>query len=68
MGDQNAVGKTLGKDAESGKLTCISVYGMQGTRSLVKSLHCEAVDAMKVFGTRADFFIDLVNSMVDRTV
>ena len=68
MGDQNAVGKTLGKDAESGKLTCISVYGVEGTRSLVKSLHCEAVDAMKVFGARADFFIDLVNSMVDRTV
>ena len=65
-GDAADVGKTLGKDAESGKLTCISAYGVEGTRALVDRLHKEAVDALRPFGERAKFFTDLVDSMVGR--
>ena len=67
VGDAADVGKTLGKDAESGKLTCVSAYGLEGTRRLVEKLHGEAVDALKPFGDRAVFFKALVDSMVDRT-
>ena len=60
------MGKTLGKDAESGKLTCVSVYGLDGTRARVASLHREALQALEPFGEDASFFRGLVDSMVDR--
>ena len=66
-GTQADMGKTLGKDAESGKLTCISAYGVDGTRTLVQRLHGEALDAMARFSDRGAFFRDLVDSMVGRT-
>ena len=67
VGDAKAVGKTLGKDQESGKLTCISEYGIEGTRQLVNDLHDDAEIAITYFGERARFFIDLVDDMVSRT-
>jgi len=67
IGDSAEVGKTLGKDAESGKLTCISVYGIDGTRELVADQHRLAVESLCEFGEKADFFISLVDSMVERT-
>ena len=66
-GTQEDMGKTLGKDAESGKLTCVSAYGIDGTRALVDRLHAQAREAMSIFGDRAVFFNGLVDSMVDRT-
>jgi len=67
VGDAEAMGKTLGKDQDSGKLTCISVYGLEGTRNLVKELLDEALSAIGIFKERAAFFEELVRSMVDRT-
>lgn len=67
VGDQASMGKTLGKDADSGKLTCVSAYGIDGTRALVERLHAQALTALDQFGERAFFFADLVNSMVNRT-
>ena len=66
-GTQADMGKTLGKDAESGKLTCVSAYGLEGTKALVERLHREALDAIAPYGERAAFFRDLVDSMVNRT-
>ena len=65
-GDQANMGKTLGKDAESGKLTCVSAYGIEGTRRFVEKLHADAVEALAMFGDRAAFFIRLVDDMVNR--
>lgn len=67
VGTTENMGKTLGKDAASGKLTCISAYGVEGTRKLVSELHQTAVQSMNDFGEDAAFFIDLVDSMVERT-
>lgn len=65
-GDAANMGKTLGKDAESGKLTCVSAYGLEGTRALVEKLHSDAVEALDRFGERAGFFVGLVDDMVNR--
>ena len=65
-GDSARMGKTLGKDAESGKLTCISAYGLEGTRALVARQHDDAVKALSMFGARAAFFTGLVDEMVGR--
>ena len=61
------MGKTLGKDAESGKLTCVSAYGLEGTRAVVARLHAEAIAAIERYGERAAFFRELADSMVTRT-
>ena len=66
-GASESMGKTLGKDAESGKLTCISAYGLEGSRDRVERLRAEALDAIVCFGERGAFFANLVDSMVDRT-
>ncbi len=66
-GDAADMGKTLGKDAASGKLTCVSVFGVDGARRRVEALHREALSALERFGERAGFFRQLVDSMVDRT-
>lgn len=67
VGDAAEVGKTLGKDEKSGKLTCVSVYGVEQTRARVESEHKAALAALGVFGERAGFFRKLVDDMVDRT-
>lgn len=67
VGDAEQMGKTLGKDAQSGKLTCISAYGVEGTRKLVSDLHQQAVEAVTRFGEGSAFFVKLVNDMVERT-
>ena len=66
-GDADSMGKIRGRDAERGKLTCISTYGVSGTRALVERLRTEAHDALEPFGDRAGFFADLVDSMLNRT-
>ncbi len=65
-GAGRALGKTPGKDAESGKLTCVSVYGTGGTRALIIELQQEAMDALLPFGERAAFFQDLICDMTHR--
>ena len=67
VGTSEAMGKTLGKDEESGKLTCISIYGIDGTRRLIAEQEKNALDALEIFGDRAAFFAELVRSMVGRT-
>lgn len=67
VGDAQKMGKTLGKDAQSGKLTCISAYGIEGTKKLVSDLHRQAAQAVSQFGEKSAFFVELVDSMVERT-
>ncbi len=67
VGDASEMGKTLGKDAEQGKLTVVSLYGVDGARARVRELLDSAMDALEIFGARAQFFRELVTSMVDRT-
>ena len=66
-GSAAEMGKTLGKDAQSGKLTCVSAYGVDGTRRLVDELHRSAVESIRKFGDDAEFLVELVDEMVGRT-
>ena len=67
IGDSAQMGKTLGKDAEQGKLTMISLYGVEGTRKIISQQMDQAMQALEIFGEKADFFRELIKSMVDRT-
>ncbi|MBQ8507907.1 MAG: polyprenyl synthetase family protein [Clostridia bacterium] len=66
-GSSAEMGKTLGKDAEQGKLTMISLYGVEGTRKIIDEQLAIAMEALSGFGEGADFFRGLVQSMITRT-
>ena len=67
IGDSAEMGKTLGKDAEQGKLTMISMYGIEGTKQKIEEQLAIAREAMSAFGENAAFFNELISSMVNRT-
>lgn len=67
VGNSEEVGKTLGKDAEQGKLTMVSMYGVKKTREFVNDQLHVALEALKAFGEDSAFFRNLICSMVDRT-
>ncbi len=67
VGDSAEVGKTLGKDAEQGKLTAVSLLGVDGARKLAQQ-QCEAaLAALEGFGPEADFFRNLMRETTQRT-
>ena len=66
VGDQALVGKTLGKDAESGKLTFVTLYGLEGARQKANELRDKARIYISFFGERAEFFDTLLSEMSDR--
>ena len=67
VGTTEEMGKTLGKDAEQGKLTMVSLYGVEGTRARVDEQLCVAMEALEGFGEKADFFRQLVRAMLTRS-
>lgn len=67
VGSSAEMGKTLGKDAEQGKLTMVSLHGVEGARRIVDQQFALAMDALSIFGAEADFFRELAKSMVKRT-
>lgn len=65
-GDSEQMGKTLGKDAQQGKLTMISLYGIDKTQEIVQQQLKQAMNALECFGSDADFFRELIRSMINR--
>ena len=65
-GDETVVGKTLGKDDKEGKLTYVSLYGLEGARNAAR----EAAEAAKL--AIADlpnngYLICTIDNMLDRS-
>ena len=67
VGTKEAMGKTLGKDAEQGKLTSVALYGVEGTRRKIAEMTAEGMRVLDIFDERADFFRDLLARMTNRT-
>jgi geranylgeranyl diphosphate synthase type II len=66
VGDKKTLGKSVGKDAAAGKLTSVSLYGLNGARSRASELACAAAQSLEVFGERAAFFMRLLGEMEKR--
>lgn len=62
-----ALGKTIGKDAASGKNTMVLLYGVDGAKQKAQE-HCDkAVAALRVFGEKAQTLTDLCKDTLSRT-
>jgi len=53
-GDEDDVGKKVGKDAEAGKATFVSALGVDGARHEARRVTDRALSRLDLFGTRAD--------------
>ena len=61
------LGKTVGKDAEQGKLTDPTLVGEEKSRKIFEVLTCEAITALQHFGPDADVLRKLAMELLTRT-
>lgn len=65
-GDAAVTGKRVGKDAEAGKATFVSLLGLEGARTRAAALVAEAEAALRPYGTGADNLIAAARFVIAR--
>lgn len=65
-GDATTVGKAVGKDADRGKATFVSLLGLDGAKRRAKELVEAACDALSPFGARAQTLNDAAQFVISR--
>jgi len=60
------LGKTAGCDEATGTATYVSVYGLDGARSLANECADEAKKALSIFDEKADFLRDFASYLLQR--
>ncbi len=61
----NALGKPIGSDAEQGKTTFVTMFGLERSRSLAKEYTQKAIRAAEKLN-KSDFFIALAEQLMNR--
>ena len=65
-GDEKTLGKPIGSDARNQKSTYVTLTSLDSARSLAERTVEEALDALKNFGTEAEFLRELVRYLLQR--
>ena len=65
-GDEAATGKRVGKDAEAGKATFVSLLGLDGARARAADLVAQAETALLPYGARASALIEAARFVISR--
>ena len=60
------MGKTLGKDKEEGKLTYVSLYGLEESKCKLSCLFEKCCDIMKKQNIESDIFLDMIKKINER--
>lgn len=66
VGDQQTLGKTIGRDKELGKLTYVSIFGMENAISKYQELLKEALQLISFLGAKAETINNLFSFIVNR--
>ena len=67
IGDPDVTGKSMGKDIESGKLTYVSLYGMEEADRVLRIRTEDAIELLTDLGAAEDgFLISLVRNLTER--
>lgn len=67
-GDAAVTGKRVGKDAEAGKATFVSLLGLAGAKQRAAELTEAACDALSVYGADAECLRDAARFVISRDV
>jgi len=67
VGDASVVGKSIGKDAEEGKLTYVTFYGEEIARQKAVQLQKQAEEALAKLPCETEYFRKLLDGMIGRT-
>ncbi len=65
-GDVATAGKRVGKDADAGKATFVSLLGLAGAKARARELVEEAIAALAPYGGRADGLREAAGFVIDR--
>jgi len=65
-GDAAVVGKAVGKDAEAGKATFVSLLGLDGAKRRASELVTEACDSLSIYGADAECLRDCARFVISR--
>ncbi|MBQ6132085.1 MAG: polyprenyl synthetase family protein [Selenomonadaceae bacterium] len=65
-GDEKLLGKPTGSDAKNHKSTYVSLTSLDEAKRLAQAAVAEALDALKAFGSEADFLRELVQYLIAR--
>ena len=66
VSDSTLLGKSVGKDEASGKLTYMTLYGLDRARGFADDLVKSAIQSLDIFGDQAAFFRVLTEDMAAR--
>lgn len=66
IGDEKELGKPTGSDVVSGKSTYVSMLGIEKSQQYADEITKKAIDALRVFGDRADNLRALATDMAKR--
>lgn len=65
-GDASVLGKSVGKDADSGKTTFVTIYGLDQAKEFAKRYAQEAREAVLQVNQEAPFFMELIDYTLTR--
>ncbi len=65
-GDAKILGKATGSDAKNNKSTYVSLTSLDETKKLAQEIVNDAINALKIFGSEADFLRELVQYLIGR--
>ncbi len=65
-GDLETVGKAVGKDANAGKATFVSLLGLDGAKARAQSLVTSACDVLSAYGEDADILREAAKFVIAR--
>lgn len=66
VGDSDVLGKEVGSDAANGKVTYVTLLGVDGARALANEYTSRALDALDIFGASAEDLIELTKNLLER--
>ena len=65
-GDEKLMGKALQKDKNQGKVTFVTVYGLENAKKIAEELINSAKNILEIFGSKAGSLKDLADYVINR--